>query len=103
MYFCSKEQTSKQDKAKHSKQNGFQIVTRTPAYCAEHPSTKGCRFSIQSYIKSLKAIRLPPKKTACPTLLMLRTKQIVNSLNGVERFDRHFDKHRIPVAHGAVP
>ena len=53
MYFCSKEQTSKQDKAKHSKQNGFQIVTRTPAYCAEHPSTKGCRFSIQSYTKSL--------------------------------------------------
>lgn len=49
MYFCSKEQTSKQDKAKHSKQNGFQIVTRTPAYCAEHPSTKGCRFSNQSY------------------------------------------------------
>ena len=53
MYFCSKEQTSKQDKAKHSKQNGFQIVTRTPAYCAEHPSTKGCRFSIQSYINIL--------------------------------------------------
>lgn len=57
MYFCSKEQTSKQDKAKHSKQNGFQIVTRTPAYCAEHPSTKGCRFSIQSYGKSLEILR----------------------------------------------
>ena len=44
-----------------------------------------------------------PKKTACPTLLMLRTQQVVDGFDGVERFDRHFDKHHIPVAHGAVP
>ena len=34
---------------------------------------------------------------------MLRTQQVVDGFDGIERFDRHFDKHRIPVTHGTVP
>ena len=35
--------------------------------------------------------------------LMLRTEQVVDGLHGVEGLDGHFYKHRVPVAHGAIP
>ena len=34
---------------------------------------------------------------------MLLTQEVVDRLNGVERFHRHLNKRREPVAHGAVP
>lgn len=61
------------------------------------------KIRVANILKKFESHTAAPKKTACPTLLMLRTQQVVDGFNGVERFDRHFDKHRIPVAHGAVP
>jgi len=34
---------------------------------------------------------------------MLRTQEVVDSLYRIERFYRHLQKRREPVAHGAVP
>ena len=51
---CSKEQTSKQNKAKHGKRNGCQIVTLKSTNHTELSCIKGCRFPIQSYKKYLK-------------------------------------------------
>ena len=36
-------------------------------------------------------------------LLMGRTQKVVDRLDGIESGYRHFDKGRVPVAHGAVP
>lgn len=41
MYFCSKEQISKQNKAEHCKQNGYQIVTQKSTNRTEYSYIKG--------------------------------------------------------------
>lgn len=61
---------------------------------------KICVANIHKKFESHTAAR---KKTARPPLLMLRTQQVVDGFDRIERFDRHFDKYRIPIAHGAVP
>ena len=37
------------------------------------------------------------------SLLMLRTKQVVDSLNRVEGLDRYLNEDCVPIAHGTIP